>query len=71
MLVKINDKYVYVYKYNYKYKFELKGVTEQDECYLAMNDKSEYILVYGIDDEFTINMPQNKIRRELKKLQLS
>lgn len=71
MLVKINDKYVYVYKDDYSSltKFNLKSLTEPDECYLAINSDLKYYLVYGYDEEFPINVPQRKIRRQLRKLQ--
>jgi len=69
MLVKINGQYIYVYKHNFKYKFELKGHMEQHLCYLAINDNLQYVYVYGYDEECTFNIPQRKIRREIKKLQ--
>ena len=42
---------------------------EPDECYLAINSDLKYYLVYGYDEEFPINIPQRKIRRQLRKLQ--
>ena len=68
MLVKIKDKYIHIYKDEWLYKFELKGYTEPDESYLAINENSQYFCACGWNDEYPINMPQRKIRRELKKL---
>jgi hypothetical protein len=67
MLVKINNQYINVYKYNNLYKFELTGICEPDMSYLAINNNNQYILVSGYNDEFIINIPQRKIRRQIKK----
>ena len=68
MFVKINGEYVNVYLWDYKYMFELTGHMEPDLCYLALNESSKYIYV-GYDEEYEFNIPQGKIKREIKKLQ--
>lgn len=54
--------------FNFKYKFELTGQMEPNLLYLALNDSLQYIYV-GYDEEYAFDIPQNKIRREIKKLQ--
>ena len=66
MLVKLNGNYIRVYKDNFKYKFELTVSMEPYFCYLAKNSEDKYIYV-DYDDEYNFNIPQNKIRNELKK----
>lgn len=68
MLVKINNQFVRVYKDNL-YKFELTRFLEPDCSYLYMNDDCKYTCVY-YDEEYNLNMPQRKIRRQIKKLKL-
>ena len=68
MLVKIHNKFVRVYKDDYLYKFELTGTMEPDYSYLSINEDYKYMCAYGYDEEYYINMPQRKIRRQIKKL---
>ena len=67
MLVKINGDFVYIYKYNSLWKFELKGECEPYLTYLAIDNNLKYYAV-DEDDEYSLNMPQRKIRRYIKKL---
>ena len=68
MFIKINNKYGNIYKFGYLYKFELVSCPEPDECYLAINENLQYVRHYD-GEEIPFNIPQNKIRRQIKKLQ--
>jgi len=70
MLVKINNQFVRVYKDGFLYKFELTGIMEPDYSYLSMNYDCRYVGI-NYDQEFHIDMPQRKIRRQINKLKMN
>jgi hypothetical protein len=52
---------------DYKYRFELTKLFEPDECYLAINDKLQYIYAGVHDEEYVFwNIKQRKIRQQIK-----
>lgn len=70
MLVKQNEMFVKIsidYLGSSKYYFELTNCIELDDNLLKLNDEMKYVGCnsYG---EFYLNMPQRKIRSQLKKL---